>query len=95
MAFKGDLKSLTLSTVLQILSSEDKTGILEIVRGPTKSSIYLKDGKIIAASSGHKQLQLGALLYSKELITKDQLREAVEEATTHQQAKEEELYGWR
>ena len=81
MAFKGDLKSLTLSTVLQILSSEDKTGILEIVRGPTKSSIYLKDGKIIAASSGHKQLQLGALLYSKELITKDQLREAVEEAT--------------
>lgn len=81
MAFKGDLKSLTLSTVLQMLSSEDKTGVLEIVRGPTKSTIYLKDGKIIAASSGHKQLQLGSLLHSKELITKEQLREAVEEAT--------------
>lgn len=81
MAFKGDLKSLTLSTVLQMLSSEDKTGVLEIVRGPTKSSIYLKDGKIIAASSGHKQLQLGSLLYSKELISKKQLRQAVEKAT--------------
>lgn len=81
MAFKGDLKSLSLSTVLQMLSSEDKTGVLEIVRGPTKSSIYLKDGKIIAASSGHKQLQLGSLLYSKELISKKQLRQAVEKAS--------------
>lgn len=81
MAFKGDLKSLTLSTVLQILSSEEKTGVLEIVRGPTKSTIYLKGGKIIAASSGHKQLQLGSILYSKKLISRDQLRKAVEEAT--------------
>ena len=82
MAFKGDLKSLTLSTVLQMLSSEEKTGVLEIVRPPTKSTMYLKDGKIIAASSGHKQLQLGSLLYSKKLIGKKQLREAVEKATT-------------
>jgi hypothetical protein len=78
--FTGDLKSLTLSTVLQILSSENKTGVLEIVRVDTKSSIYLKDGKIIAASSGQKHHQLGHLLCAKEIITPEQLRQAIEQS---------------
>ena len=32
MSFKGNLKSLNLSNVLQMLSTEDKTGVLSAIR---------------------------------------------------------------
>jgi hypothetical protein len=82
VALKGDLSSLALSTVLQILSSEGKTGALEIVSGPKKAVIYLKNGKIIAASSGAKGLRIGHILYQRQLITRDQLQEVLKEAGT-------------
>ncbi|MBW1980037.1 MAG: DUF4388 domain-containing protein [Deltaproteobacteria bacterium] len=80
MAFTGDLKSLNLSTVLQILSSEGKTGILEIARKEAKAAIYLKNGTIIAASSGLKELRLGELLLERGVISRQQLREVVAQA---------------
>jgi hypothetical protein len=80
VAFKGDLRSLSLSTVLQILCSENKTGVLEIVRPQTKSAIYLKGGKIVAASTGQKELQLGQILCARGLISKGKLQEALDRA---------------
>lgn len=77
MAFKGSLKSLTLATVLQILSSEGKTGVLEISREQTKSSIYFKRGKIVAASTGQKELRIGQILCDRGLISRDTLRQVL------------------
>lgn len=77
MEFKGSLKSLTLATVLQILSSEGKTGVLEIARKQTKSSIYLKRGKIIAASTGQKELRIGQILCDRGLISRETLRQVL------------------
>ena len=76
---KGSLKSLGLSTILQILSSENKTGVLLLTHGRTKRAICLKDGKIIAAS-GKEGLRLGQFLCDQERISHKQLQEALERA---------------
>jgi len=77
VAFKGSLKSLTLATVLQILSSEGKTGALEISREQAKSSIYLRRGKIVAASTGQKDLRIGQILCDRGLISRETLRQVL------------------
>jgi len=76
---KGNLKSLGLSTILQILSSENKTGVLQFVQGSRIRSIYIRNGKIVAAS-GREGLRLGQILYGKGLISQEQLQEALEKA---------------
>jgi Lar family restriction alleviation protein len=42
VGIKGNLKSLGLSTILQILSSEDKTGVLQFAQGNRIRSIYIR-----------------------------------------------------
>jgi hypothetical protein len=80
VAFKGSLKSLTLATILQILSSEGKTGVLEISREQTKSSIYVRRGKIVAASTGQKELRIGQILCDRGLLSRDTLRQVLVKA---------------
>jgi hypothetical protein len=77
VAFKGSLKSLNLATVLQIVSSEGKTGVLEISREQTKSRIYFKRGKIVAASTGQKDLRIGQILCDRGLISRETLRQVL------------------
>ena len=79
VGIKGNLKSLGLSTILQILSSEDKTGVLQFVQGNRIRSIYIRNGKIVAAS-GREGLRLGQILYGKGMISQEQLQEALEKA---------------
>jgi hypothetical protein len=79
VGIKGNLKSLGLSTILQILSSENKTGVLQFVQGNRIRSIYMRNGKIVAAS-GREGLRLGQILHRKGLISQEQLQEALEKA---------------
>jgi hypothetical protein len=79
VGIKGNLKSLGLSTILQILSSENKTGVLQFVQGNRIRSIYIRNGKIVAAS-GREGLRLGQILYGKGMISQEQLQEALEKA---------------
>jgi Lar family restriction alleviation protein len=79
VGIKGNLKSLGLSAILQILSSENKTGVLQFVQGNRIRSIYIKNGKIVAAS-GREGLRLGQILYDKGLISQEQLQEALDKA---------------
>ena len=79
VGIKGNLKSLGLSTILQILSSEDKTGVLQFAQGNRIRSIYIRNGKIVAAS-GREGLRLGQILYGKGMISQEQLQEALEKA---------------
>jgi Lar family restriction alleviation protein len=77
VGIKGNLKSLGLSTILQILSSENKTGVLQFVQGNRIRSIYIRNGKIVAAS-GRKSLRLGQILSGRGMISQKQLQEALE-----------------
>lgn len=79
VSFKGNLKSLALSTILQILSTDNRTGVLHFIQGQATRAISLKNGKIVAAS-GRKGQRLGQILYGRRLITQAQLQEGLEKA---------------
>jgi len=78
---KGKLDSLDFATILQMLASGDKTGILQVVRGHTKSAICLKGGNIVAASDSNG-LRLGQILYNNRMISHENLRNALRIAKT-------------
>jgi hypothetical protein len=80
VAFQGDLKSLSFATVLQILSTEGKTGVLETSRAHAKISIYFKRGRIVAASTGHKEFRIGHILCERGLISREILRDVLVKA---------------
>ena len=77
--FKGNLRSIGIPTILQMLSSDSKSGILQVSNGKKKRAICLKDGKIIAGS-GQPGLQLGQILYQRGLISPEVLLEVLDEA---------------
>lgn len=74
--FKGNLDSIDLATILQMLASKEKTGILQIARGHARSVICLREGYIIAASDS-KGLRLGQILYKHGMISQKRLKSAL------------------
>jgi len=78
MDMKGKLKSIGFSSVLQILSMEDKTGILQISQSQKASALCLKNGQVIAASSNHGP-QLGQILIERSFISPEKLKKVLEE----------------
>lgn len=77
VGFRGNLKSVALPTILQILSTDNRTGVLHFEQGQAIRAICLKDGRIVAASGGEGQ-RLGQILYDRGLISQEQLEEALE-----------------
>jgi Lar family restriction alleviation protein len=79
LGLRGNLKSLSFPIILQILSSEKKTGALFFKHEEKTRAIYFKDGKIVAAS-GKEGLRLGQIGRGEGLISQEQLQEALEDA---------------
>ena len=52
---------------------------MQFAQGNRIRSIYIRDGKIVAAS-GREGLRLGQILYGKGMISQEQLQEALEKA---------------
>jgi Lar family restriction alleviation protein len=77
VGFRGNLKSVALPTILQILSTDNRTGVLHFEQGQAIRAICLKDGRIVAAS-GREGHRLGQILYDRGLISQEQLEEALE-----------------
>ena len=77
VGFRGNLKSVALSTILQVLSTDNRTGVLHFEQGQAIRAICLKDGKIVAAS-GREGQRLGQILYDRGLISQEKLEEALE-----------------
>lgn len=85
--FKGRLESFDLATILQMLTSKDKTGILQLSKGHLRSAICLKNGNIIAASDSNG-LRLGQILRNSGMISHDRLKETLKTAK-----KTEKMFG--
>jgi len=79
MDIKGNIRSIGFSSVLQVLSAENKSGILQLTHGQKTSTLCLKDGQVIAASSNHGP-QLGQILFEKGLISLKKLQKVLNEA---------------
>ncbi len=71
MALKGDLETINLPDILQLLSSARKTGALSIRRGTDEKRLYFRDGMLVYASSTDEREKLGSVLVREGYIDQD------------------------
>jgi hypothetical protein len=79
VGLSGDLQSFDFSTVLQIVSKGEKTGVLYFRKGEEVRALHLRDGNLIAAG-GSEGLRLGQIGRGKGFISREQLQEVLVEA---------------
>ena len=77
MNLQGDFEGLTLASILQLLCNDQKTGILTVLNGEEKSSVFFDQGTIVYATSALKQSRLGFLLQSAGVISAQQLQKCL------------------
>lgn len=78
MSLKGNLQSVDLANVLQMLSINQKEGSLVLFDGDTRKSIYFSRDGVSMLSRGRKgQDSLGRILLRYGVITREQLEEAL------------------
>jgi len=73
MTLKGDLGTVGLTTILQLLESDSKTGLLQIKSKEKIAGLFVKDGSIAYATCSQSNSRLGYLLRSSGVITDEQL----------------------
>jgi hypothetical protein len=85
MALKGNIETFYLSSILQLLCGDKKTGVLSIAEGDRRVDIYLKNGGIVSAAGTQKEVRLGYLLRSKGIISAEELQAALTLAKQRQE----------
>ncbi|MCP4717028.1 MAG: DUF4388 domain-containing protein [Deltaproteobacteria bacterium] len=80
MAFQGALASDHLISVLQLLSNDEKCGVLRVWEGENVIRIYLHNGMIIYSTGTEKETRLGYLLRCEEMISEKQLWTSLQQA---------------
>lgn len=85
MALKGNIETFYLSSILQLLCGDKKTGVLSIGEGDRRVNIYLKNGSIVYAAGTQKEVRLGYLLRSKGIISAEELQAALTLAKQRQE----------
>jgi tetratricopeptide (TPR) repeat protein len=83
MAIKGSLKEASLPDVLQLLALGKKTGCLAIADRQNFGSIYFDEGRICCAALVNRRDRIGDLLRKNQLITGEQLDEAIRIQEAH------------
>lgn len=79
MALKGNLQSFFLTSILQLLHNERKTGALYLTQGEENAHIIILEGSIVYAMSSRREARLGTLLMEKGKITLEQLQECLDQ----------------
>ena len=79
MSFAGNLKTVSLPDIFQLIFSTKKTGVLYITKGDSKKEIYFKGGFTIYATSTVEQDLFGNLLLKLGRISKAELERVLKE----------------
>jgi len=77
MALKGNIDTFYLSSILQLLAQDKKTGILTIAEKGRIVRVYIKNGNIVYAVGSQKEVRLGYLLRTKGIISAEELQKAL------------------
>jgi hypothetical protein len=80
MALQGNLATFELTSILQLLFTERKTGILTLSRDQEQVRIYFQAGAVIYATGNQPGCRLGQFLRRQGAISADQLRKCLETA---------------
>ena len=79
MALSGTLKDFGIADILQLIGHQTKTGRLTLKSGNDEVEVYFIDGNVVFATEKHRTSKnlLGSLLLRAELLSKEQLDEAL------------------
>jgi hypothetical protein len=79
VALSGTLKDFGIADILQLIGHQTKTGRLLLKSGADEVEVYFIDGNVVFASEKQRNSKnlLGSLLLRAELLSKDQLDEAL------------------
>jgi len=77
MALTGNLETFYLTTILQLLHNDQKTGILRVMRDDEEIKVYIQEGAIIHATRSQGKNRLGDLLVKHGIITEKQLKDCL------------------
>lgn len=77
MSLKGKLEAFYLASLLQLLSHEKKTGVLQLSDGDNIVKIFVKDGVIVYASSSQREFRLGHLVRIKGIVPPEKVQECL------------------
>ncbi|OQY29358.1 MAG: hypothetical protein B6244_03845 [Candidatus Cloacimonetes bacterium 4572_55] len=78
MNYSGALRTVSFPDLLQWLGKGNKTGCLTVSNGIHTKHIYFRNGEIIYATSIRDEDRFGGFLVRTEVITEEQLAEALE-----------------
>jgi hypothetical protein len=74
---KGQLAELPLPEILQHLRTSKSTGILSLVSGGARKALYLKEGRVVFASSNLPNDRLGEILLHEGKITVEEYESSI------------------
>ena len=77
MSLTGNLETFYLTTILQLLHNEQKTGVLRVMRKDEEIKIFIQEGAIIHATRSEGKNRLGDLLVKHGMIADKQLKECL------------------
>ena len=77
MNLNGDFEGLTLSSILQLLYNDQKTGVLTVSCDKKESQVFFEQGTIIYASASLKEARLGFLMCNDGIISTKQLQKCL------------------
>jgi len=78
MSLKGKLETFNIASLLQWLSIDQKTGVLQVSDGENDVEIFIKDGVIVYATSSQKEFRLGQLLKTEGVLSSEELQECLQ-----------------
>ena len=79
MSFTGNLKTVSLPDIFQLIFSTKKTGVLSIEKGDERKDIYFKSGFTVYAASSSEQDLFGNILMKQGRISKQELAKVLQE----------------
>jgi len=75
---QGSIKEFSVADILQLLSQQQKTGILIVANDKKSAEVYFLNGEVIEVKTPSDNDLFGAMLVKSKTITEDQLRLALE-----------------
>ncbi len=78
LGLQGNIEKFTLPEIFQLIASSRKSGTLGIQKDDSIVMVYFKEGEIIYGYGPRQTFHLGQLLKDREIITEQQLEQAVD-----------------
>ena len=86
MPLSGNFETFNLNSIFQLLSNEQKTGVLKVKNEEKEIRIFLKDGEIIYATGSQENERLGHFLKSSGIVSEEQLQAALTKSKAEKKA---------